>query len=96
MRSMRSAFWMIRRHVLTGASVAGRVGGRVVRQLMDHPFTIDRVDASADALWPRNPEEADSPRWRFDALGRSARSAVPDEGPCACPVRSSRLVSQGR
>jgi hypothetical protein len=87
---------MIRRSTLEARSVAWRAGGRIVHQLFDHPFAIDRMDASADTLWPRNPEESVPPRWRFDAVSEPARSAVADEVPCACPAPTSRLVSQGR
>lgn len=86
---------MVRRLAFAAASLAWRVGGRVVHQLFDHPFAIDQADASADTLWPRNPEESAPPRWRFEALGESVRPSVSD-GPCACPAPISRLVTEGR
>jgi hypothetical protein len=47
-----------------GAAVIG-----VVRSNARRPFTIPRIDASADTLWPPVVrEEADPPRWRLELL----------------------------
>lgn len=99
MPTMQTASRTARRSALATASVIRRVMGQAIHQLIDHPFEIDRMDASADVLWPRNPEESDPPRWRFDALaglGEPARPAVSHDAPCVCQVSNSRLVSQGR
>jgi len=47
---------------------APRLGSALRQQLLDHPSTIDRLDASAASLWPANPEEAQPPRWQMDDL----------------------------
>jgi hypothetical protein len=43
--------------------------GHLVRSVGRRPFTIVRIDASAETLWPSVvPEEADPPRWRLELL----------------------------
>lgn len=56
--------------VLLGRSVmlARRCVAGIVRQAVVHPFTFDRLDASPGALWPRNPEESEPPRWQLGAI----------------------------
>src|SRR5262245_33297885 len=57
------------------ATSARRVGDALGAKLLDHPFEISRIDASAASLWPANQEEAEPPRWRPDAWQpRTARS----------------------
>lgn len=49
-------------------AIARCIAAGIVRQAVVHRFTFDRLDVSPGALWPRNPEEIEPPRWRFDAL----------------------------
>lgn len=57
-------------------AVAGRLGAAIDRRLSDH--TIPQLDASAEALWPANPEEADPPRWQLHLNEPRPRHAVED------------------
>ena len=69
---------------------AARMLAALGTQLLDHPFTIDRLDASAETLWPSRPEELEPPRWRTDLSAprqdRPSRSGSASErvGPLAC------------
>jgi hypothetical protein len=88
----------ITNQVLARAAAFGRrVGVAVLRQLVHHPHTFDRLDASPATLWPSNPEEADPPRWRLDAVRAPAPAPMPErDTPCLCPGQPPRrLVSQG-
>jgi hypothetical protein len=59
--------------VQRAASTGSRLGAALVGRALHHPFEIDRLDASAGSLWPRNPEEAVPPRWQFDHLEPQVR-----------------------
>jgi hypothetical protein len=53
-----------------------RLWAAIDRRLSDH--TIPQLDASAEALWPANPEEADPPRWPLHLTAPRPRHAVDD------------------
>jgi hypothetical protein len=83
--------------VVHAAGRVARAGGALARQVVEHPFSFDRVDAAATVLWPANPEEIDPPRWRLDLLtpsyGRSV-SRGPVGAAMAAPGRL-RAASSG-
>jgi hypothetical protein len=70
------------------AATPVRLATALFQRLIDHPFEIDRLDASAGSLWPRTPEEPQPPRWQVDRLDRPRRR--PAHGP------SPQVVATGR
>jgi hypothetical protein len=84
-----------------------RIGSGLRRHITEDPFTFDQLDASAEALWPANPEETDPPRWRLDLMeprplratgGRADAARVAGEaqvrGPI--PLRTARSAESCR
>jgi hypothetical protein len=74
--------------VALAAMLPVRLVTALSHRLIDHPFEIDRLDASAEALWPSTPEEPQPPRWRLEGAER------PREGLPQAP--SPKVVATGR
>ena len=53
----------VRRRLGACVSIILKVLSAVVRVALDHPLTIEHLDASAGALWPDVAEEDRPPRW---------------------------------
>ncbi len=75
-------------------AVARRLWAAIDRRLSDH--TIPRLDASAEALWPANPEEADPPRWQLHLIEPRPRHTVEDAARSEAPMARTTPYRPGR
>jgi hypothetical protein len=97
MPTMQDTLVTTRTFVMATLGLAWQAARRVLHRLWDHPFAIDSLDASAETLWPGNPEEPDPPRWQLGALPAASGAPIVEPElrcPCPCPPQR-RMVRLG-